>query len=329
MPRPSISVVVPNYNHAPYLAQRIRSIQEQTWPPDEILVLDDASTDNSLGVIAAIRDPRLRLIPSERNSGNPFLQWNKGIRAAISQFIWIAESDDWADSGLLSTLVPPLIDDPSLAVSGCNSVIVRGGQVTTETTADWNAILDAERWTSEYRAVGSEEVKSYLARENTLPNASGVVFRKSLWSQVGGVPEHLRYAGDWLFWSRLLLLGNLYYSPAPLNHFRRHPESTTAGAVRSGRLLMDRLEVVRSLLSAVSFPREQRRGIVQHHVDHVFWACLNPLNRTSGRMGIRLTCALLRLDPRSVVRIVRHLVVIGGRSVGRRMGVTGSRPMAL
>ena len=84
-----ISAVIPNYNHAPYLEERIRSVLSQTRPPDEILFLDDASTDGS-PEIARQFDCFSIIIVNEENTGSPFKQWFKGIQAAEGDFVWLA-----------------------------------------------------------------------------------------------------------------------------------------------------------------------------------------------------------------------------------------------
>ena len=96
-----VSVVVPNYNYAHYLPARINSILAQDYPIREIIILDDASSDNSLAVIEDIcRDASvptgvpIRVIVNAENSGSVFAQWAKGAAAARGEYVWIAEADD-------------------------------------------------------------------------------------------------------------------------------------------------------------------------------------------------------------------------------------------
>ena len=104
---PSISVIIPNYNHASFLRQRIESILNQTRQEFELIILDDASTDNSRDIIEMYRhDPRVsHIIYNEKNGGSPFKQWNKGIELAKGKWIWIAESDDYAEPEYLEKLL--------------------------------------------------------------------------------------------------------------------------------------------------------------------------------------------------------------------------------
>src|SRR5436190_2458977 len=98
---PRVSVIVPNYNHAPFLERRIESVLRQTFQDYELLIMDDASTDSSPDIIARYgKLPKVRILLNDRNSGSPFHQWNKGVNEAKGDFIWIAESDDYADPHL-------------------------------------------------------------------------------------------------------------------------------------------------------------------------------------------------------------------------------------
>lgn len=98
--KPLVSVIVPNYNHAPYLKERLDSIYQQTYQNIEVILLDDFSSDNSVEVLKqyARKYPHnTRLIVNEENSGKVFRQWNKGLSLAKGELIWIAESDDYCD----------------------------------------------------------------------------------------------------------------------------------------------------------------------------------------------------------------------------------------
>jgi cellulose synthase/poly-beta-1,6-N-acetylglucosamine synthase-like glycosyltransferase len=79
---PTVSVIVPNYNHARFLARRIDSILKQSFQDFELILLDDCSTDDSRSILSLYaRDPRVRIEFNEANSGGTFKQWNKGVRS--------------------------------------------------------------------------------------------------------------------------------------------------------------------------------------------------------------------------------------------------------
>src|ERR1700688_2462524 len=110
---PKVSIVVPNYNHARFLRQRLDSIFGQTFQDFELIVMDDCSTDASRSIISAYaNNPRVRTEFNAENSGSTFKQWNKGVRLARGEYVWIAESDDYADERLLGELVFLLDSNP-------------------------------------------------------------------------------------------------------------------------------------------------------------------------------------------------------------------------
>ena len=110
---PLVSVIIPNYNHAKYLRQRINCILQQTYKNIEIIILDDKSTDNSIDVIKEYESNPFvcKIVLNEQNSGSTFIQWNKGFSLAKGDLIWISESDDFCENTLLQTLVKEIMKD--------------------------------------------------------------------------------------------------------------------------------------------------------------------------------------------------------------------------
>ena len=101
---PAVSVIIPNYNHATFLKDRIESVLQQDYADFEVIIIDDCSTDNSKEIIATFSNhPKVsRIIYNKTNSGSPFLKWKQGLSYASGQWIWIAESDDMAENNFLS-----------------------------------------------------------------------------------------------------------------------------------------------------------------------------------------------------------------------------------
>lgn len=121
---PRISVVVPSFNYARYMKQRLVSIFAQNHPVLEIVVLDDASSDDSVEVAratAAEWDRSVRMIVSPRNSGSVFRQWQRAANEARGDWIWIAEADDAADPRLLERLTRALEGADGAVMAFCDS----------------------------------------------------------------------------------------------------------------------------------------------------------------------------------------------------------------
>lgn len=103
---PLVSIIIPNYNHARFLDERMQSVLGQTYQNFEVIILDDRSTDNSREVIEKYRsNPKVRkILFNDTNSGSPFRQWKKGMELASGEIVWIAESDDHCEDTFLEKL---------------------------------------------------------------------------------------------------------------------------------------------------------------------------------------------------------------------------------
>lgn len=222
---PKVSVIIPNYNHASFLKQRLDSVFNQTFQDFEVILLDDASTDNSKEILNTYKKhPRVsHFIVNEENSGSPFKQWQKGMALAKGEYIWIAESDDYCERDFLETLLALFIENATVLVY-CASTIINneGGNAGRHKWADG---LDSKRWTQDFYNTGKEEIQKYMRYRNTITNASAVVFRKSVMRDVA-YPVEMKFCGDWYIWIEVLKQGHLVYTKRQLNYFRRHDLST-------------------------------------------------------------------------------------------------------
>lgn len=231
MELPLVSVVVPNYNHGAYLKQRLDSIFQQTYFNYEVILLDDASTDESPNLLASYQShPKVvEVVLNKSNSGSPFSQWQKGIKLAKGEYIWIAESDDWADKWLLEKLMQVLQRDEAIQLAYCASYRTASNG-TIVGRHHWADALDTERWKKDYINEGKKEIEQYLQFRNTIPNASAVVFKKSLVLTTTAYTT-FRYSGDWALWLHLINQGKIAYIAEPLNYFRRGEQSLTLRSV--------------------------------------------------------------------------------------------------
>src|SRR5579859_7567438 len=254
---PKVSVVIPNYNHARFLRKRIDSVLQQTFQDFELILLDDCSTDDSRSILSSYAsDPRVRIEFNDANSGNTFKQWNKGVRFARGEYVWIAESDDYADERMLGRLVAILDADPATAFAYCQSWRVSADD-RREGFGDAHLnCIDPRRWTADYYADGREECRNYLVRACSVPNASAVVFRKALYESVGGADESLRLCGDWKLWASMALAGNVAYLAEPLNYFRFHDASVRSRTGQMNGDVIEHLTVIRWVLSQVTPPED-------------------------------------------------------------------------
>lgn len=247
---PSVSVIVPNYNHARYLPQRIESILRQTYQDFELILMDDCSTDDSRAVLSQYAsDPRVRIEFNEANSGSTFKQWNKGVRLAQGKYVWIAESDDYADERLLERLIPLLDSDARVVFAHCRSWRIEGDDRVSGFAHSYTHSFDPHRWEADLAADGREECQTYFAFGNTVQNASAVIFRKAAYESVGGADESLRLCGDWKLWAAIALTGRIAYLAEPLNYFRFHESSVRRITAQDGADAIEILQTVRWILN--------------------------------------------------------------------------------
>lgn len=232
-----ISAAVLSFDYARYLDQRLASVFGQTHPLDEVLVLDDASTDDSVAVAEAAASAagrRITLHRNARNSGSVFRQWHEAARRARGEWLWIAEADDAAEPEMLARLAAALDRAPAAVMAFCDSVAIDAdGAVsgdgykpyyaeTVGTLLDHDGVFD-----------GPEFVRTALAERNLVLNASAVLFRReallAALDSCAGALATLRMAGDWRVYIELLNRpgAQLAYVAQPLNRHRRHALSVT------------------------------------------------------------------------------------------------------
>lgn len=222
-----VSVIVPNYNYANYLERRLASIFEQSFRDIEVIVLDDASTDQSLARIARWQQrTNLQLVKNTSNSGNVFVQWRKGLELAKGEFIWIAEADDDATPSFLGALLAACSRPGVVMAYSIPQVIDGKDRLVRDFNYRKNYLTYAarDRWTHNYEISGLREIREVLAIANCLPNVSAVVFRKPDSALFEDCLAY-RCSGDWFFYLRLAALGRVAYVHGDLAFHRRHDQS--------------------------------------------------------------------------------------------------------
>jgi glycosyltransferase involved in cell wall biosynthesis len=259
-----VSVIIPNYNYARFLKQRIESVLSQTYTDFEIILLDDASTDDSVSILNNYRNNKhvSHLEVNSINTGSPFAQWQKGIALAHGKYIWIAESDDAAEPLFLEKAVSVLNQYPqaSFCFLGSHCIDENGAELST----------DFDRWTSKQLCRphkvgvfdGRDYIKHNLYWRNYIYNASGVVFRKQCFEQIQDFScFSMRYSGDWMFWVEMARQGEVVEVYDKLNKFRLHGDSTTKKAIRSGEGIREDICIVKTIESFSPDLGMQRKAV--------------------------------------------------------------------
>ena len=248
---PKVSIIIPNYNYRRYLPQRLDSVFSQTFTDYEVIFLDDHSTDGSSAYLEEMaRQHHVKAyIANRTNTGNPFIQWQKGIERCEGEYIWIAESDDYCSSRFLESLVPLLEARPDAAYAMCGSDIV------DQDGAPLNKNYDI--WKQEDGQAFLYPSRTYLSHcllwRCTAYNASMVVFRKDAYLRTDRQMSALRYSGDWLFWIKMAEQGSVIVLHSRLNCFRRHTTSVTAKVAGNEKQLREKLYICSYMLDRHRF----------------------------------------------------------------------------
>lgn len=225
---PLVSVIIPNYNHAAFLKERIDSVLKQTFTDFEIIILDDCSTDNSREVIENYRKAHLvsQISYNTTNSGSPFKQWQKGISLAKGEWIWIAESDDKADRYFLEKAFEILTKDPGIGCYYCDSYqINEKNEIVNKFSTGKNKMFKTNKWSVSHLTTGLAEINECLKFICTINNASAFLCRKEIFHNKYPDIAVYRYYGDWHFYINALRQHKIYYNNNAYSYCRIHSKS--------------------------------------------------------------------------------------------------------
>ena len=295
--RPRVSVIVPNYNHARFLPQRLASIAAQGYDNIELIVLDDKSTDDSRAVIrATLKKLKLkaRLVCNRKNSGNVFAQWRKGLELATGELVWICESDDFCAPDFLETLVPAFAD---------LSVNIAFGRIQfADAEGRPQPGLDAYResaepgiWEAPLTRPAREWFDGGFGVNNMIANVGGCLFRRmDLPAEVWETARQFRICGDWYLYLKIAGAGQIAYHPEAVAYFRQHGENTSASNFGEKYYYDENIRILGELVRAWGIAPQTRRrflGKVEAQYRHF------GLERKLGPLGtVWDTGALMRAE---------------------------------
>jgi len=211
-----VSVVIPTFNHADFLRSAIQSVIDQTYTNWEAIIVNNFSTDNTIGVVAEFNDPRIQLV-NYRNQGVIAASRNEGVRLATGSVVAFLDSDDhWFPDKLVK----------------CVEQIDQGNDV----------VCHGENWSSEglpvravfYGPAKNSTPKKLLFRGNCI-STSATIVRTSTLNEVGGFSENSEFitAEDYELWIKLAkVTERFYFLHEILGEFRRHDQSASSAVQR-------------------------------------------------------------------------------------------------
>lgn len=220
---PRVSVVVPTRNRRQLLMQAVASVLGQRGVSVDLVVVDEASTDDTVAALEALADPRLRVVRHGRPVG---VSGARNAGAAIATGAWLAFLDDddvWAPDKLADHIAAAEGGRRDWAYSGAVNIDLGSNPVHGQPPP------------------GVAEVMATLSGYNSIPGGgSNVVMRHDTWRRVGPFDSRLRNTEDWEMWLRLAKLGPPACVARPAVGYRIHGSNAsldTAEIVRGARLI--------------------------------------------------------------------------------------------
>ena len=260
---PFVSVIVPNYNHANYLEQRLDTVFNQSYSNFEVIILDDCSTDNSLYIIKKYEGNShlSKIIINEQNSGSPFLQWEKGLQNASGELIWIAESDDYNELTFLEEMVNAFNHYPKAVVSFSQYIAFN----------EYDVVEHKERPTLSFD--GTRFIQGWMSLQCAIKNASGAVFKKSAYNLISKEFLSFRGCGDYQFWTEIASKGRVVYIRKNLTYCRRVPGSVTSNNVKSGNAILEDIRVCNYIIENFHLSSLEKQAMSAKHSKYFHKVC--------------------------------------------------------
>ncbi len=251
---PEISVIVPNYNHAPYLKERLDSIYQQSFTDFEVILLDDLSPDNSKEILEQYRThPKTaHVIYNTINSGSTFKQWQKGLGIAKGKYIWIAESDDVADKDFLQITYEQLHANDNLGMAYVRSTII-------DEKSQVLSVQDRFPGTSHSNDIiiykGSDFNKTYMLAQNMIINVSACVFKKDVLDKIDFNEVPYKLNGDWLIYIKILADSDIILINQTLNFFRTHKKNVRSAMSKTNKGFVEYAHLLGKLYEDKMYPK--------------------------------------------------------------------------
>jgi glycosyltransferase involved in cell wall biosynthesis len=226
---PAVTVIMPSYNHARFIAMAIKSVLNQTFSNFELIVVDDGSSDDSVEIVKTFEDPRIRAVFLEKNEGGA-ATLNKGVSLARGDYIALCNSDDcWVQNKLDVQL--SIFKEQSNLVATFSDVIWIDDQGTP---LDKSRLSFSTRLFRRENRSRHEWLHDLIVNGNCLCHPSIMIRREAL-NCTGPYDNRFRQLPDFQKWIALVQFGEIFVSPEQLVKFRIHDSNTSAVKPDTGR----------------------------------------------------------------------------------------------
>ncbi|MEW6419823.1 MAG: glycosyltransferase [Nitrospirota bacterium] len=264
MSKPTLSVIMPNYNHAHYIREALEAILSQSYRPLEVIVVDDASTDNSVEIIEQFvkRGPIVRLIKNEKNMGAVHTA-QKLLNFARGGYIYGASADDKILPGFFEKSMNLLSQYPQAGLCCSDPVFFD----------DKTGVISENRFrVSSTPCFFSPDAIVKLIKKTPFWIAGHTsIIKRTSFLETGGLIPELKWHCDWFAILVIAFRYGICYIPEPLASLRVHPNSYSK--VRDWPFQREVLTHLITLLKSPAYrdvlPYFQRSGVMSHFGDDV------------------------------------------------------------
>ncbi|PCJ37924.1 MAG: hypothetical protein COA75_01515 [Cellvibrionales bacterium] len=249
-----ISAVIPTYNNAAFITEAIDSILAQSHPVDEIIVVDDGSSDHSEALIKAIAQKTDKLTYIKQQNQGPSSSRNRGIEAASGDWIAFLDADDrWPEDKIALQLVA-LEREPSLQlIAGDMAETDEQGNVLIE------SMLAKHQLLSQFQTLKGRPLNNALTalvNKNFIPTGT-VLVKRSVLIEAGGFNPDIRFGEDLELWAKIACHHPITCLPQRLMYRRQHGANATQN---TGPMLEDLVKVMTSI-GHYGAEQLQRQGV--------------------------------------------------------------------
>ena len=245
--------MVPVHNNATYLPMALSGIVAQLAGREdaEIIVVDDASTDDPAAVVRRFGRGRVRYVANPHSLG-AIGTFNRCLELATGELVHLLHGDDAVLPGFYDAMERALAD-PEMVAAVCRTRFIDAEGTPGPTSRSYRRGTGV--WTDAVEA---------MAVSNRI-RPPGIVVRRSVYERIGGFREDLPHAADWEMWTRLAASGPIMFVDEVLSCYRRHDASDTAERVRTGVNIRERITAL-SMISQYLPPQRRlrtiRRGLI-------------------------------------------------------------------
>ena len=260
---PSVSICIPAHNAARYLPRAIDTALAQEFDDFELIVLDNASTDDTRSVCESYTDTRFRY-EYEATPGQS-IAWNRCLELAGGDYVILLHADDELHPRFLTRAVGVLRANEDVVLVSC----------AVEHIDEHGAALALQRLFEADVVDRDGAILRRLLLEGCVINPAGVLVRRRAYEAVGGFTDRVVWGVDWHMWIRVAMTGPLAFLAEPLARYRQHTASGTSGVMTSARNGRDERWVMEDVFEIAQARRPDllalRRDALRGVADRTWW----------------------------------------------------------